>query len=105
MHFQIDWSEGWLLGLIGFHICLTLFTVMTRHHHTLQGLIFFALLLAVRSSEIINEFAATHWKAFSRQQYFDSQGLFISVVFSMPVLFNCLMMVVSIVTFLFIRCQ
>lgn len=93
---QIDWTESWLLCLIGFHILLTTLTITTRHHHTLQGLLFFLLLLTVKCSEIINEYAATHWKRFSYQQYFDSGGLFISVVFSMPVLFNCLLMVVSI---------
>ncbi|XP_066971416.1 transmembrane protein 18 [Macrobrachium rosenbergii] len=91
----IDWSEGWLLGLLVFHIFLTVFTVMTRNHHTTQAVLFVLLLLTVRSSEFINEYAAEHWQSFSRQQYFDSQGLFISVVFSMPVLFNCMMMVMN----------
>nr|XP_053628264.1 transmembrane protein 18-like isoform X1 [Cherax quadricarinatus] len=90
---NIDWSEGWLVGLVVFHIFLTTFTVMTRNHHTTQAVLFFLLLLTVRSSETINQYAAKNWQSFSRQQYFDSQGLFISVVFSMPVLFNCMMMV------------
>lgn len=84
------------MGLVVFHIFLTTFTVMTRNHHTTQAVLFFLLLLTVRSSETINQYAAKNWQSFSRQQYFDSQGLFISVVFSMPVLFNCMMMVVSI---------
>ncbi|KAG7162539.1 transmembrane protein 18-like [Homarus americanus] len=91
----IDWSEGWLVGLVVFHIFLTIFTVMTRNHHTTQAVLFFLLLLTVRSSETINQYAAKNWQSFSRQQYFDSQGLFISVVFSMPVLFNCMMMVIN----------
>ncbi|XP_045582840.1 transmembrane protein 18 [Procambarus clarkii] len=91
----IDWSEGWLVGLVVFHIFLTTFTVMTRNHHTTQAVLFFLLLLTVRSSETINQYAAKNWQSFSRQQYFDSQGLFISVVFSMPVLFNCMMMVIN----------
>jgi hypothetical protein len=33
---------------------------------------------------------------FSRQQYFDSQGMFISLVFSVPILLNCMIMVVSV---------
>ncbi|MPC24891.1 Transmembrane protein 18 [Portunus trituberculatus] len=90
----IDWSEGWLVALVVFHILLTTVTVMTRNHHTTQAVLFFLLLLTVRSSETINQYAAKNWQSFSRQQYFDSQGLFISVVFSMPVLFNCMMMVV-----------
>ncbi|XP_076069902.1 transmembrane protein 18 isoform X2 [Oratosquilla oratoria] len=91
----IDWSEGWLIGLVVFHILLTIFNIITRNHHAIQAVMFFILLLSVRSSELINEYAAANWKQFSRQQYFDSQGLFISVVFSMPVLFNCMMMVIN----------
>ncbi|CAL4140774.1 unnamed protein product, partial [Meganyctiphanes norvegica] len=91
----IDWSEGWLIGLVVFHILLTVFTLLTRNHHTFQAILFFLLLVTVRCSESINEYAAQHWKSFSRQQYFDSNGLFISVMFSMPVLFNCMMMVMN----------
>ena len=35
------------------------------------------------------------FRVFSRQQYFDSKGLFISIVFSVPILLNCMIMVVS----------
>ncbi|KAL7647383.1 UNVERIFIED_CONTAM: hypothetical protein RMT77_000979 [Armadillidium vulgare] len=91
----IDWTEWWLLGLIVFHILLTTFTIMTRNYHAIQGFLFFGLLMSVRCSELINEYAAKNWQKFSHQQYFDSGGLFISVVFSMPILFNCLMMVIN----------
>lgn len=47
-------------------------------------------------SESLNELAARHWSSFSRQQYFDSQGLFISVVFSVPLLLNCMILVVRV---------
>lgn len=56
---------------------------------------FFFTVLLVYFSESINEIASTNWHVFSRQQYFDSKGLFISVVFSMPILLNCMLMVVS----------
>lgn len=47
-------------------------------------------------SETINELGAEHWQSFSRQQYFDSNGLFISTVFSIPILLNCMLMIVSL---------
>lgn len=46
-------------------------------------------------SETINTLAAEHWRLFSREQYFDSNGLFISTVFSIPILLNCMLMIVS----------
>ena len=33
---------------------------------------------------------------FSREQYFDSSGLFITVVYSGPILFNCFILTVSV---------
>lgn len=48
------------------------------------------LVLLVYFSEFINEIAARNAHRFSKQQYFDSQGLFISVIFSSPILLNCL---------------
>jgi hypothetical protein len=52
--------------------------------------------LSVYFSETINRLAAERWKEFATRQYFDSSGLFISVVFSIPALFNCMVVVVSI---------
>nr|CAD7440604.1 unnamed protein product [Timema bartmani] len=34
-------------------------------------------------------------RLFSRQQYFDSKGMFISLVFSVPILLNCMIMVAN----------
>ncbi|XP_076456743.1 transmembrane protein 18-like [Babylonia areolata] len=90
----IDWTEPWFAGLALFHVVCAITTFLTCRHHTLQGVVFALFLMLVGCSEYINQFAAQHWKKFSRQQYFDSNGLFISVVFSVPILINCLVIVV-----------
>ncbi|XP_046402828.1 transmembrane protein 18 isoform X2 [Ischnura elegans] len=83
------------MGLIGFHIVITLMTLMTRDYGNFQVVLFFVLLLLVYFSESINEIAARNWSLFSRQQYFDSKGMFISLVFSVPILLNCMIMVAN----------
>ncbi|GAB1868827.1 Transmembrane protein 18 [Camponotus japonicus] len=92
---SIDWRDPWLAALIIFHIVVTMTVLMTRNHANFQIILFLVLLLLVYFSESINEIAATNWMVFSRQQYFDSKGLFISVVFSVPILINCMIMVAS----------
>ncbi|XP_049822329.1 transmembrane protein 18 [Aethina tumida] len=92
---SIDWQDPWLIGLFAFHISIFMMAIFTRNYGNFQALLFFFLLLLVYFSESINELASTNWKIFSRQQYFDSNGLFISVVFSIPILLNCILMVGS----------
>ncbi|KAK9687071.1 Transmembrane protein 18 [Popillia japonica] len=91
----IDWKDPWLIGLLMFHITITSMALLTRNYGNLQALLFFFLILLVYFSESINELASANWRIFSRQQYFDSNGLFISVVFSIPILLNCMLMVGS----------
>ncbi|XP_059615282.1 transmembrane protein 18 [Phlebotomus argentipes] len=92
---SIDWYDPLLMALISFHVLVTLATLLTRNHGNFQVVLFMLLILLVYFSESINEFAAHNWRTFSRQQYFDSQGLFISLVFSVPILLNIMLMVGS----------
>lgn len=90
---SIDWYDPWLITLILVHIGTTTTAICTRNHSLFQVILFLVLLLLVYFSETINELAARHWTTFSRQQYFDSNGLFISTVFSIPILLNCMLMI------------
>ncbi|KAL1124740.1 hypothetical protein AAG570_001363 [Ranatra chinensis] len=69
--------------------------ILTRNHGNFQVVLFFMLLLLVYFSENINEVASHHWSLFSRQQYFDNKGMFISLLFSVPILLNCMIMMAS----------
>ena len=40
---QIDYSEPWIIGLIFFHIIMTLFTLVSRKRATVQALLFFVM--------------------------------------------------------------
>ncbi|KAG5889455.1 hypothetical protein JTB14_016435 [Gonioctena quinquepunctata] len=92
---SIEWRDPWLIALFIFHISIFMMAILTRNYGNFQALLFFCLLLLVYFSESINKLASTNWKIFSRQELFDSNGLFISVVFSMPILMNCILMVGS----------
>ncbi|XP_013089470.1 transmembrane protein 18-like isoform X2 [Biomphalaria glabrata] len=59
----------------------------------LQAGHFFILLLLVYFAESLNKLAANNWQLFSKQQYFDSRGMFISLVWSVPLLVNTLVIV------------
>lgn len=88
--------------------CVVFFSSSSQvlHHWFKPPLLFIILsfshvlfsVLAVFMSEKINELATKHSRLFSRQQI-DSNGLFISTVFSMPILLNCMLMIVRFVYF------
>lgn len=89
---HVDWSERWLHILIAFHILCFVITILTRSSTSFQAFLFVALLSIVFFAENINEYAALNFKYFSRLQYFDSGGLFISLVLCLPILMNCFVM-------------
>lgn len=90
----IDWSEPWILGLLGFHLLCFIMTLISFKFYKLQIALFLFMVGLVSCAEYINEAAALNWKLYSRQNYFDSPGMFISLAFSAPLLCNTIIIVV-----------
>lgn len=90
---SIDFTDPLIIGLLAFHIGTLVTILFTRTCTNFQIFIFLVLLSLVYFSESINDIAAQKWALFSRQQYFDSNGMFMSITFSMPMLLNCMLLI------------
>lgn len=90
---SIDITDPLIIGLLLFHVTILVTILFTRTFTNFQIFIFLVLLSLVYFSESINEIAAQKWASFSRQQYFDSNGMFMSITVSMPVLLNCMLLI------------
>lgn len=49
----------------------------------------------VKLASFINSYGNAHWKLFAGQNYFDEMGVFMSIMFSTPLLLVCLVIVIQ----------
>ncbi|KAM8832259.1 transmembrane protein 18 [Spinachia spinachia] len=91
---SVQWSEPWLIGLLMFHVVCLFLTVFTCKYYRAQICHFLLMVGLVYTAEYVNELAAMNWRFFSNFQYFDSKGMFISLVYSIPLLLNTVIIVV-----------
>mmetsp|Transcript_3912 Transcript_3912/g.8471 ORF Transcript_3912/g.8471 Transcript_3912/m.8471 type:complete len:169 (-) Transcript_3912:191-697(-) len=83
----VNWAgESWLQALGVFQLSVWLLAVLTRKSSNAQMMLLFIVLGLVYSAEWLNRLGARHWEDFATQNYFDPRGVFISVVYSTPLL-------------------
>ncbi|XP_075496528.1 uncharacterized protein LOC142533586 [Primulina tabacum] len=98
----IDWKEPWLICLFSFHALFLLVAFTSRKNINLQMSLFLLALGGVYLAERLNGFLAGNWTSFAGQNYFDTQGLFLSVLWSGPLL---VIVILILVNNLFSLCQ
>ncbi|XP_071925772.1 uncharacterized protein [Coffea arabica] len=91
----IDWREPWLICLVAFHAVLFLVAIITRRNTNFQMCLFLLALAGVYLAEWLNSILANNWKSFATQNYFDSHGLFLSVLWSGPLLVVAIVVLVN----------
>ncbi|KAB1220681.1 Transmembrane protein 18 [Morella rubra] len=91
----IDWREPWLMCLLGFHVVLLLLTIFSRKNINFQMCLFLLALVGVYLAENLNGFLGENWKSFAGQNYFDQHGVFLSTLWSGPLLFIAIIILIN----------
>eukprot|EP01061_Rhynchopus_euleeides_P000518 TRINITY_DN1036_c0_g1_i1.p1 TRINITY_DN1036_c0_g1~~TRINITY_DN1036_c0_g1_i1.p1 ORF type:complete len:226 (+),score=96.28 TRINITY_DN1036_c0_g1_i1:57-680(+) len=97
----VDWEDKWLMYLGGFHgvLWLVFFGAIIFGASQNFKVAFFVLIAGLcGSAPYLNSYAADHWEQFSKQNYFDERGVFMSVMWSVPLLvllFAVLLLILS----------
>ena len=83
----VRWSEPWVAGLLAFHVAYGALVVATRRHQNLQLAFFLFTCAAVYCAQPLNGYLHLHWRRLGfTQDYFDPRGVFISTLYSGPLL-------------------
>nr|XP_043610853.1 transmembrane protein 18 [Erigeron canadensis] len=82
----IDWKEPWLVGLMVFHFMVLITIIASRKNINFQMYLFLLSLAGVYLAERLNSVLSDNWKSFAGQNYFDRHGVFLSVLWSGPLL-------------------
>jgi len=93
----INWTEPFILSLLFFQI-FTLFICyhIRKYGGTTSRLILLAVIaIIVRSMEWMNKKCQIQWHRFATQNYFDPQGIFVSIFITCPLMIYALSMLVS----------
>ncbi|KAL3737086.1 hypothetical protein ACJRO7_025933 [Eucalyptus globulus] len=91
----IDWKEPWLICLISFHILLLIIAIISRKSVNFQMCLFLLTLSGVYLAERLNKILGDNWKSFATQNYFDPQGIFLSTLWSGPLLVIAIVILVN----------
>jgi len=91
----VDWSERWILALLGFHLLMFLFLFVTRKNMSMQIFAFFFVLLLNFFAPLFNDWARENYRLFARQNYFGRSGSFLAITLSGPLIFQAIFIVVN----------
>lgn len=91
----IDWKEPWLICLISFHILLLIIAIISRKSVNFQMCLFLLTLSGVYLAERLNKILGDNWKSFATQNCFDPQGIFLSTLWSGPLLVIAIVILVN----------
>ena len=92
----VRWGEPWVAGLLAFHVAYLALVVATRRNQNVQFALFLCTCAAVYAAQPLNGLLHRHWQRLGfTQDYFDPRGVFMSCLYSGPLLLVAFAQLVS----------
>ncbi|GAX83828.1 hypothetical protein CEUSTIGMA_g11252.t1 [Chlamydomonas eustigma] len=91
----VDWTENWIRIILSCQLVLFILSLSTRRRSIIQGLIFFFSAMVIFLAETLNNLGSKYWPLFSKQDYFDPRGVFLTAVVSGPLVLDMLVVLVN----------
>ncbi|KAI8366260.1 transmembrane protein 18 [Blakeslea trispora] len=89
---MFDWPPLWLIGVTSFHLICFCMAIGLRNHHTMLSIYLFVLLGMAALTQFLNILGIQY----IGPTHFDSNGAFIVAIYSFPLLFNVVIVLVFI---------
>mmetsp|Transcript_7760 Transcript_7760/g.14758 ORF Transcript_7760/g.14758 Transcript_7760/m.14758 type:complete len:144 (-) Transcript_7760:3240-3671(-) len=100
-HFQafttaVDFSEPFVVCCLAFDCFFIITVLLSLCRPWLQRPVFFGALVLAWSLEWVNNLCANNWKILTKQNYFDKQGLFLTVMVGAPLLVGAILILLAL---------
>ncbi|KAG9322915.1 hypothetical protein KVV02_003454 [Mortierella alpina] len=88
---SVEWQQTWIQMILLLHVTLFIIILILRNRPNPLAAMLFCTILLAALSEPLNGIGSRHWQLFSDDNYFDTHGVFMGVVWAMPLLGNALL--------------
>ncbi|GJJ78133.1 transmembrane protein 18 [Entomortierella parvispora] len=91
---SVEWEQTWIQIILALHLIIFITIILLRNNPNALGAMLFCTIVLAALSEPLNGIGHRHWQLFSDDNYFDSYGVFMGLVWALPHLINAMLAVV-----------
>jgi len=93
----INWSEYFIISILSFHIAMAFLTFIILKHGEMKSRLSILVIISilVQCTQTFNTWASSNWEKFATQNYFDESGVFVTLVWSAPLLLITFVMLIA----------
>ncbi|KAF9984707.1 hypothetical protein BGZ65_012789, partial [Modicella reniformis] len=88
---SVEWQQTWIQMILALHLIIFVTIILFRNEPNPLAAMLFCTIILAAMSEPLNGIGGRHWQQFANDNYFDTDGVFTSLVWAAPLLANALL--------------